>query len=270
MSLGKEIRLSRLLSDKGRMLVITVDHAMARGVLPGLERIADTVRALGEARPDGLTMHKGIAERCFSAVVGQTSLIMKCSTFAPYHFTYDSWVTDVEEAVRFGADAVSMGVLVGGPYQADMVRNLGLISKASFAAGMPLIAHIYPRGGEIKDECAWENVRYAVRVGAELGVDVVKTTFTGDTRSFAKVVEASPVPVVIAGGASGSDRRSYLLAVRQALDAGAAGVTFGRPVWGDPHPKAMVEALRVLIHRDQGVDIAEEVYNSEVEREDRP
>ena len=38
------------------------------------------------------------------------------------------------------------------------------------------------------------------RIGAECGADIVKTLYTGDIDSFAKVVKSVPVPVVIAGG----------------------------------------------------------------------
>jgi class I fructose-bisphosphate aldolase len=45
MSVGKEIRLSRLLNQKsGRLLAITMDHPITRGVLPGLENISDVLK----------------------------------------------------------------------------------------------------------------------------------------------------------------------------------------------------------------------------------
>jgi class I fructose-bisphosphate aldolase len=56
-------------------------------------------------------------------------------------------VADVEEAVRMGADAVSVGCIVGGPEQAQqLTRSWASFSKEAASAGMPLVAHIYREG----------------------------------------------------------------------------------------------------------------------------
>ena len=47
--LGKKVRMNRLLSKgDGRYFGITIDHAIARGVLKGLDSIADTLAKLVE------------------------------------------------------------------------------------------------------------------------------------------------------------------------------------------------------------------------------
>jgi DhnA family fructose-bisphosphate aldolase class Ia len=205
--LGKEIRLNRLLNrTSGKLLSITIDHSIARGIQTGLIPIQQTLHKIVEGSPDAITMHKGIAELCFRPHVGKAALILKCSSFSPYQPDMDTWVTDVEEAVRLGADAVSMGCIVGGTHQPEQLRQLGIMAKQASLWGIPLVAHIYPRGNfiEKKAQHSWENVAYAARVGAELGVDIVKTHYTGTSESFAKVVEACPARVVVAGGELGN------------------------------------------------------------------
>jgi hypothetical protein len=72
-----------------------------------------------------------------------------------------------------------------------------------------------------------ENVQYAVRAGAEVGVDVIKTEYTGSAESFAEVVRAaSPAKVVLAGGSPGGELRDYFRMTADALAAGAAGFTY--------------------------------------------
>jgi class I fructose-bisphosphate aldolase/fructose-bisphosphate aldolase/2-amino-3,7-dideoxy-D-threo-hept-6-ulosonate synthase len=62
--LGKEIRLARLLNPKsGKLLAITVDHSIARGIMTGLIPIQSTIDRIVEGAPDAMTMHKGIAEQ---------------------------------------------------------------------------------------------------------------------------------------------------------------------------------------------------------------
>jgi class I fructose-bisphosphate aldolase len=96
-----------------------------------------------------------------------------------------------------------------------------------------------------------------VRAGAEVGVDIVKTEYTGSAESFAEVVHAArPARVVLAGGSPGGELRDYLQMTADALAAGAAGFTYGRFVWQHPRPGLVVEALRLMVHQDKSVDDA--------------
>ncbi len=106
----------------------------------------------------------------------------------------------MEEALKIGADAVSIHVNVGAEDESRMLSTLGEISRHCQEWGMPLLAMMYPRGRKIKDEYSAESIAHAARVGAELGADIVKTNYSGDPDSFASVVDSCPVPVVIAGG----------------------------------------------------------------------
>ena len=145
--IGKEIRLKRLIpGTDGKYFGLTVDHAIARGVMPGLDTIDDTLSKMVAGGPNAITMHKGIAEKCFAPYAGKVALVLKLTTFGVYHFDEDVQVADVEEGLLMGADAVSAGCIVGGDNQDQQLRMLGRISKEALRAEMPLICHIYPRG----------------------------------------------------------------------------------------------------------------------------
>jgi DhnA family fructose-bisphosphate aldolase class Ia len=262
MFLGKEIRLKRLLGPSGRLLAITVDHPITRGLLPGLEDIRTTMAKVVAGGPDAITMHKGIAQKVFPPHAGKAALIMKASAYSvQYHPTFDTPVADVEEAIRLGADAISVGCIVGGPDQAQQLTMLGRMAKEADAAGLPLVAHIYPKGDLIKDPHDAKAVAYAVRCGAELGVDVIKTLWTGSAESFRSVVEASPSIVALAGGEMGETLEDYLRMTREALDVGLGGVTYGRFVWQHPHMTAVIKSLRALIHDNASALDALKVYD---------
>jgi len=269
MFLGKEVRLSRIVNPKsGRMLAITVDHPITRGMMPGLVDIRSVMRKVVAGRPDAITMHKGIAEKVFAPYAGRSSIILKASAYSvQYHPTYDTPVADVEEAVRFGADAISVGCIVGGPDQAQQLTFLGKVSKEAASAGMPLVAHIYPKGALIKDQHDAEVLAYAVRAGAELGVDIIKTMWSGSAESFRSVVDACPSIVALAGGEMGETLEDYLRMTRQALDVGMRGVTYGRFVWSHPHTSAVIKSLSALMHDDASVEGALKVYERALEEE---
>lgn len=260
MHLGKTIRLQRLFDrESGRLLAITLDHAIARGVLSGLVDIESALASVVAGRPDAVTLQKGIASRIFAPYAAtDTSLIVKATSYSPFHRTLDAPTATVAEAVRLGADAISVGMLVGGENQAVQLSHLAAVAEEAEDAGMPLAAHIYPRGDLLEGErTSVENVQYAVRVGAEVGVDVVKTEYTGSAETFAEVVRAAyPAKVVLAGGSPGKGIRDYFEMTRDALSAGAAGFTYGRFVWQHSQPGRVVEALRMMVHEDKGIDEA--------------
>jgi fructose-bisphosphate aldolase, class I len=261
MYLGKAIRLGRLFNgESGRLLAITLDHAIARGVLPGLVDVESAVKSVVAGRPDAITLQKGIASRIFSPdyAANGISLIIKATSYSPFHTTLDTPTATVEEAVRLGADAISVGMLVGGADQAQQLTHLSSVAREAEALGLPLAAHIYPRGEGLQAERnSVENVQYAVRAGAEVGVDIVKTEYTGSAEGFAEVVRAAyPAKVVLAGGSPGGDLRDYLQMTADAMAAGAAGFTYGRFVWQHPRPDRVVEALRLMVHQDKSVDEA--------------
>jgi class I fructose-bisphosphate aldolase len=261
MYLGKAIRLRRLFDDgSGRLLAITLDHAIARGVLPGLVDVESAVASVAAGKPDAITLQKGIASRVFSSAYSADgiSLILKATSYSPFHPTLDTPTATVEEALRLGADAISVGMLVGEPNQAQQLTHLSSVAREAEALGLPLAAHIYPRGEGLKGEPrSVENVQYAVRAGAEVGVDVIKTEYTGSAETFAEVVlAASPAKVVLAGGSPGGELRDYFQMTADALAAGAAGFTYGRFVWQHPRPDRVVEALRLMVHQNRSVDEA--------------
>jgi DhnA family fructose-bisphosphate aldolase class Ia len=124
-------------------------------------------------------------------------------------------------------------------------------------AGLPVIVHAYPNG-ELVPPDQWytmERVRYAARMAMEVGVDIVKTFYTGSAGSFARVVEAAaPALVVAAGGARLNTDADVLRMAYDVVQAGAAGITFGRNVWQSRDPARMVRALGQIVHHNAPVD----------------
>lgn len=250
--LGKEIRLQRLKNPvSGRILTVAVDHAPSYGVLAGLEQIGLTVDRMASAGPDAMVMMKGVAERCFRPYAGRVALILKATTLSPYHPARDVPVAAVEDAVRLGADAVAMALTVGSEEQAALLANLGALVGEAERAGMPVIVHSYPNGPLVPGDEVYSvgRVSYAARLAMELGVDVVKTFYTGSAESFARVVEvAAPALVVAAGGPRLESDADVLRMAEGVVRAGAAGITFGRNIWQSSDGPALVGALKRVLH----------------------
>lgn len=260
--LGKAVRMSRLVNAKSnKMMAITVDHSLSRGILKGLIPIQETIDKIVAGRPDAITMTKGIAELCWPQHAGKASLLLKCSNYSPVAPTADVIFGDAEEGVRMGADGVSVGAIMLGDFQNEQVNAIGKMSKACMSLGMPLIGHMYPKGESVAhaDMTKWENIAYCVRAGAELGVDIIKTTYTGDVESMHKVVESCPARVVIQGGEACKTLDDYLQMTRDAMDCGVGGVTMGRFVWEYDDVTALVVVLRKIIHENYSINEAKQL-----------
>ena len=256
--IGKVIRMQRMMNPaSGHIFTVAVDHAPSYGVLDGIEDIQGVVDRVASAGPDAMVMMKGIAQRCFQPYAGQVSLIMKCSTLSPYHPQNDVWVSTVDDAVCLGADAIAMALTVGCPQQQELVSNLGALVCEAEQVGMPVIVHSYPNGELVPPDEVFtvERVGYASRMVMELGVDIVKTFYTGSAETFAQVVEmASPALVVAAGGPRLETDADVLRMASGVVQAGAAGITFGRNIWQSDNAAAMIRALKQILHHDASVE----------------
>ncbi|MHA1751615.1 MAG: fructose-bisphosphate aldolase, partial [Candidatus Helarchaeota archaeon] len=111
-----------------------------------------------------------------------------------------------------------------------------------------LISMIYPRGENIKDPYSPEILAHVVRLGAELGSDIIKTYYTGDPNTFEKVIEASFKPVIVAGGPKTETEQEFLEMIKGATDAGVSGVAIGRNVFSSNNPAAMVKAISSILY----------------------
>lgn len=256
-ALGRSIRLRRLFGEDGKAVVVALDQAVPRGVAPRLAAIRDTWAQIDAGEPDAVTVSKGIAATLFGGRGRSRPWILKASTFSvEFHLTYDATVASVDEAVRLGADAVAVGISAGSSVQAQMLEMLSRVTERAAELGLPTVCHAYPSGelwGDRKGSV--ESVLYAARAAAECGVDIIKTWYTGSTESFREVVDGTPGLVMVAGGAKLDTDLEVLQFAESVVDAGAAGLTIGRNVWGAADPAGMVKALRAIVH--EGVSASE-------------
>jgi DhnA family fructose-bisphosphate aldolase class Ia len=79
---------------------------------------------------------------------------------------------------------------------------------------------------------------------------------------FSKVTDNCPVPVLIAGGPRMETADETLQVVQDAIEAGAAGVVFGRNIWQSGDTRGMIRALNSIIH--EGRPAAEALAESDL------
>jgi class I fructose-bisphosphate aldolase len=248
-SVGKQIRLSRIFSHpSGRVLTVAVDHLInyPSGMPEGLRQMARTIELIVQGGPHALTMNKGTAMRFAHLFAGKVPLIVQSMTLRPGVPDYASNTTP-EEAVALGADAIAVAMFVKGPDEITYMGHLADVVRAAAPFGLPVIPHIYPLSSGDEHHTIThdpEDIFYAVRVGLEMGADVIKVPYTGDIASFRDIVSVTPVPVVTAGGPKCAEIGDAVTMLRDIAQTGAAGATVGRNVWGFPDIPSAVQRLK--------------------------
>jgi fructose-bisphosphate aldolase/2-amino-3,7-dideoxy-D-threo-hept-6-ulosonate synthase len=252
---GKSVRLSRVMRE-GRMLCIPMDHGLSIGPVKGLDDIFRTIKAVDAGGATSVLVNKGILKAL--PFVPRTGLIahLSASTSIGPSPNFKVISGSVEEALRLGADAVSVHVNIGAKEEADMLRGAGAVGDACDEWGVPFITMMYPRGENVKNPNDPEVVAHVARVGAELGADIVKTVYTGDVESFKRVVSRVPVPVVIAGGPRLDNDLDVLRMVKAAMESGAAGVTIGRNVFQHENPELITRAIARIVFENASLEDA--------------
>jgi predicted phospho-2-dehydro-3-deoxyheptonate aldolase len=262
---GKKIRLERIIDrNSGKTVIIPMDHGVTIGPVEGLADMRTTVSRIVAGGANAILMHKGIVHAGHRGTGRDVGLIIHLSggTAMSPDPNAKELICTVEEAIRLGADAVSVHINLGAETDKEMLGQLGCVSGKCFEWQMPLVAMMYTRGPKIKNEYDVNNIKHAARVGAELGADIVKVVYTGSVESFREVVDGCPVPVVIAGGPKMNSDEDIFKMIEGALKAGAKGVSIGRNAFQHKKPEKMVAAMCEMVHNGVSVKQAMTILKS--------
>jgi len=263
--IGKQIRLERIIDrNSGKTVIVPMDHGVTVGPIAGLEDMREAVSKVVAGGANAILMHKGMVRAGHRGKGRDVGLIIHLSggTSISPDPNAKELVCTVEEAIKLGADAVSVHINLGAETDKEMLRQLGQVSERCMEWQMPLVAMMYTRGPKIKSEFDVANVKHAARVGAELGADIIKVPYTGSVKSFTEVVQGCPVPVVIAGGPKMDSDEDIFRMVEGALKAGAAGLSIGRNAFQHEKPEKMVQALCKMVHKGAGIEEAKAILHS--------
>ncbi len=259
---GKQIRLNRILREPGLgSLVVAFDHALVLGPIAGTEDPSAQVARFCKAKVDGILLNLGLLRLCAASLLpgstpgiiarldwttvwnslsqGDNGVLRSCMLAAP------------EDALRHGADAVLTYMVVGtgdAEFETREVERNAAVARECEQIGMPLIVETLARGKDVENpgDPKWLNLH--TRMAAELGADVIKTDYAGDPASMRAVVEACPIPILVLGG---SRNAAALDVVRGVMEAGAAGVFFGRNVFQSENMDEFLHQARAVLDRTE-------------------
>ncbi len=258
MDWGMENRMSRLIQPDGHCFFLPIDHGYFQGPTSCLEKPGETIAPL-LPYCDALFVTRGVLRAAVPAA-GSKPVILRVSggsSVVGRDLADEGLTTSIEEILRLNATAVGMSVFVGSDYEKESLLNLAELVNQCEDFGIPVMA-VTAVGKELEKRDA-RYLSLCCRIAAELGARVVKTYWC---RDFDKVVCGCPVPVVMAGGPKCETELEVMEFVYDGMQNGAIGLNLGRNVWQNPHPVAMMRALRAIIHENKNAKEAWEIFNA--------
>ena len=264
---GKTLRLSRILNpNDNRAVVVAADHGMMLGSIRGVTDLEKTVRSVIEGGADAVLLSLGQASRISHLFHGRKSALLvradwtnafRDKTYSlPARSIKHKAVASARDAVALNASGIVTYFFLGYGEDKDEAQDLELISifaRECNEVGLPLVVEPIPMGERVTGANFADLVGISIRMMVEVGADAIKAPYTGDVESFRRILESAGVPVLILGGAKAKSLRDALEVVNEALDAGAAGVVFGRQVIQASDPASVVEAIQAVVHHGKDV-----------------
>jgi putative autoinducer-2 (AI-2) aldolase len=258
MDWGMKNRFSRIIKPQdGRCLMLAVDHGYFLGPTERLENATETIRPL-LPYADSLMLTRGILRNCVPAerdipivlrVSGGTSIVGE-------DLSKEAITTSIEEAIKLNVSCLALSIFVGSKYEHQTLASLGRLVDEGEKYGIPVLA-VTAVGKDMGRDARY--LALTCRVAAELGAHIVKTYYC---ENFEKVVEACPVPLVVAGGKKLPEMDALKLAY-DSVTHGAAGVDMGRNIWQSDYPVPMIKAVKAIVHNKADVKEAYDVFMRE-------
>ncbi len=256
MDWGMANRLGRIFRpDSKRTVMLAVDHGYFLGPTSGLEKLGDTIAPL-LPHADCLMLTRGALRQwvppttnipIMLRVSGGTSIVSNDNETSA--LSNESLSVSMEDALRLNVSGVAVSIFVGTEHERQTLDNLSQMVDLGERHGVPVLA-VTAVGRDMVRELRY--LALCCRLSAELGAHIVKTYYCD---GFEKIIEATPAPVVIAGGKKIPERDALQLAF-DAVDRGAAGVDMGRNIFQSAAPVQMIQAVGAIVHQNATVEDA--------------
>lgn len=232
--------------------MVPIDHGATLGPIQGINNSFSILKELNEGGCDAVILHKGLlklASRYEELCNTKYILHLSVSTDKGPDIGYKVLASRVEEAIKLGAEAVSVHVNIGNEKEYEMIKDLGRVSEACTDWGLPLLAMMY----STKKPRDYKEIAHAARLAEELGADMVKIGIPDDYSNLEKIINNVNIPVVVAGGDKMDSAEKLLNTINMALNSGVAGIAIGRNIFQYEQPKNLMNLVKGLINNELNV-----------------
>ena len=253
---GMQNRLAQIFNpETGRTVMLAFDHGYFQGPTTGIERIDINITPL-ISYADVLMCTRGALR---SVIPSNTNkpIVLRCSAGQSIltELSNETVAVDIEDTIRLNAAAMAAQVYIGAEYEHKSIANIIKLINTGTRYGIPTLA-VTGVGANMDRDLRYFSL--ATRMCAEIGAHYVKSYYFEP--GFEKVAAACPVPIVIAGGKKLPEMEALEMAYK-AIDQGAAGVDMGRNIFQSDSPIGMIQAVGLVVHKNEKPKQAFELYN---------
>ncbi|MEE3000606.1 MAG: 3-hydroxy-5-phosphonooxypentane-2,4-dione thiolase [Pseudomonadota bacterium] len=252
---GMQNRLAQIFNaESGRTVMLAFDHGYFQGPTTGIERIDINIKPL-IPYADVLMCTRG-ALRSVIPTHTDKPVVLRCSGGQSIltELSNETIAVDIEDTIRLNAAAMAAQVYIGAEYEHKSIANIIKLVDTGTRYGIPTLA-VTGVGADMKRDFRYFSL--ATRICAEIGAHYIKSYYFEP--GFEKVVAACPVPIVIAGGKKLPEIEALEMAYK-AVDQGAAGVDMGRNIFQSDSPAGMIQAVGLVVHKNEKPKKAFELY----------
>ena len=242
---GKQVRMRKFL-PKGKGVFLALDHGFSMGPIDGLQDLDGVLRKLRHPDLTGIILNYGAFKNLDQESVGiNVPVIVHLSGSGIGVNSRDKFVThDVIQALRLGADAVSLQVNLGTSTESIQIKEAARIIGQADDMGVPVLLMMYNKGSDGGAHIRPEQI---VRLGIELGADMIKIDIGNDFSILDNLPKESRVPVFVAGGEANRTEEGFREFVARCLLHGAAGVSVGRNIFQSQYPESALAGICELV-----------------------
>ena len=254
---GMKNRLAKIFNpETGRTVMLAIDHGYFQGPTTGLERIDINILPL-VPYADTLMLTRGILRSIVPPSITK-SIVLRVSggTSILKELSNEDIAVDMEDSVRLNVCAMAVQVFIGGEYEKESIINMTRMVDIGTRYGIPTLA-VTAVGKDMARDARY--FRLSTRICAELGAHYIKTYYI--EKDFETVCASCPVPIVMAGGKKIPELDALTMAYN-AVQQGASGVDMGRNIFQSESPKAMIQAIRAVVHDNEKPTKAYDLYNA--------
>jgi len=260
LDIGIQSRMNRIISPKdNRVVMLAIDHPYFQGPTTGLRNMSTTIKTLLPYCDCLMTTRGAVRSNIAPEDVGSKPIMLRVTGGNSVLFeelSDEKLTVNIQEAIRMDAAGVAVSVYIGSANQQQTILNLTDMINHAEEYGIPVLAVTAVGKNMARD------VRYlalASRICQDAGARIIKTYYCEE---FSRLVDAvSPTAVVVAGGKQTSPPDALQMAY-DSVQAGAAGVDFGRNIFQDENPVGMIKAIGSIVHENHTVKEALDIYHA--------
>lgn len=258
-SFGKKNRLSKIVMEDGKALMLAIDHGYFMGAAHGMEMPKVQVEKL-ILHIDSLMLSPGILTSQIDSDF-KKGIVLRASggnTILESDIDNEGLILSAKNAIKLNASAIAVSMFVGAEHSHQTILNLTDAINDAMEYDLPVLG-VTAVGKALKDKKEKRYLTHASRLAAELGADIVKTYYC---EGFEEVVKKTTVPIIVAGGPKLDSYKDVLELCYNSIQCGAIGVDMGRNIWQSDYPEAITAGVAHIIHKNSSVKEALQLVES--------